>query len=168
MSDEPLTEEQLQAIEARAAAATSPPWHLEEVDEDLVEIHADDYTDALNPEGCQNTFGTLSAGANAEFIRHARQDVPRLLADVRRLRRERDDAYRGLNDWKQTAVVAHELAERMQKDRKRMLTGMAELVRMIRELSQAVAPSAPAEIKAQLEAQDRDMAAALAALEKEL
>lgn len=76
----PLTEAALAAIEARAAKATPGPWTATE--------HAkfwqlDAAFDAVATTAL--CFAPETA-ANAAFIAHARADIPRLLAEVRRLR----------------------------------------------------------------------------------
>ncbi len=80
-----MTEEQLAEIEARVEAATSGPWELKHGDigsslrdpwgEDLIEIYSDGY--------CGMAFNHTATGT---FIAHAREDVPALLAEARRLR----------------------------------------------------------------------------------
>ena len=83
--------DQLAAIEARAQAATAGPWEAADstkVDEDGAPIHCEvnvwsasgDYISTV-PEGFD---------ANAEFIAHARTDIPDLLALVRDQRDQLD------------------------------------------------------------------------------
>jgi len=81
---EPLTEQQLDDIEARKDAATPGPWMRKaELASHIV------YIDNAAPDD-----GTLSplwnaewaTEADGEFTAHARTDVPALLAEVRRLR----------------------------------------------------------------------------------
>lgn len=79
-----MTEEQLQAIRARAKKATDlVPW---------------DFVGNIVFEG-----GGVMMGANiaecenddiAEFIAHAREDVPALLAEVKRLRAQNEELIR--------------------------------------------------------------------------
>jgi hypothetical protein len=79
-----LTEQQLDEIEARANAATPGPW----------EEHADygPHFYAYLGGSYLRGVGTLNFGdgedaeADREFVLNARQDVPALLAEVRRLR----------------------------------------------------------------------------------
>jgi hypothetical protein len=75
-----LTEEELSRIEGRAAAATVGPWtaHVEG-------------RDFLGGSSCITTGGDdieLSGAAEADydFIAHARQDIPRLVEEIRSLR----------------------------------------------------------------------------------
>ncbi len=79
-----MNEKELAEIEARAEAATPGPW---EVDNDLSVFtkdggHGTPWTlfDTVGNEG--------EDSSNADFIAHARQDVPALVAEVRRLNEE--------------------------------------------------------------------------------
>jgi hypothetical protein len=77
-----MTEQELQAIEALAAAATPGPWTV--VDEDYLKptiIGGDNVGD-----------GYVIRSADAAFIAAARTDVPALVAEVRRLWRVEDVA----------------------------------------------------------------------------
>jgi hypothetical protein len=88
MSDR-LTEQQLTDIETRANAATAGPWCT-----DSWEI----YQGTEYQPGAEWIGETCRAGemddsrADAEFVAAAREDVPALLAEVRRLRAELDEA----------------------------------------------------------------------------
>lgn len=75
---EPMTDERLAEIEARANAATPGPWRytLYFVMSPSQGLIAD-----IGP-------GSASVNSDAAFIAHARTDVPALLAEVRRLREE--------------------------------------------------------------------------------
>lgn len=79
---QPLTDQQLSGIEARANAATPGPWCT-----DSWEI----YQGAEYEAGAEWIGETCRAGemddsrADAEFVAAARTDVPALLAEVRRL-----------------------------------------------------------------------------------
>jgi hypothetical protein len=107
---EPLTEQQLADIEARASAATEGPWGVYQFGGDsLIEIAAD-----LEDTGCgyraRRTICRFDeepldndpahrewtaeedwaqVQADAEFAAHAREDVDALLAEVRRLKGQR-------------------------------------------------------------------------------
>lgn len=78
-----MTDDELDAIELRALAAAREPWHVEY-------LGGHGYPQRITNNAAvlvATTYeGTRPAG-NAEFIAHARTDVPRLLAEVRRLRR---------------------------------------------------------------------------------
>ena len=85
MTDTPLTNQQLDldAIEARANAATDGPWTLHEDDGDTFRAPAWE----VRPASGEMVARLRDwASADAEFIAHARTDVPALLAEVRRLR----------------------------------------------------------------------------------
>lgn len=87
-----MTEEELQEIEARAQAATEGPWSAT-----LLNDYADQTTiegarfvngnEMPNPEDEPERFTReqTQIHADATFIAHARADVPRLVAEVRRL-----------------------------------------------------------------------------------
>lgn len=79
-TDNPLTEQQLDEIDARQQAATPGPWTVSE-----------DYSDVLTPDGDQlaSYWNPTSETRNGEFIAHARQDVAALLGYVRRLQGQR-------------------------------------------------------------------------------
>ena len=64
---DPLT--YLDEVDARVAAATEGPW----VEANGTVMHS-------------TFYGLAPVTGNAEFIAHAREDVPTLLAEVRRLR----------------------------------------------------------------------------------
>ncbi|MFF1903496.1 hypothetical protein [Kitasatospora sp. NPDC058218] len=100
-ADGPLTEEDLSAMERRAAAAAPGPWAawLEgrhgiggdsfiqirpEADQDD-EIYVSRFV-----EGAQLAGRDPRLDADIDFIAAARQDVPRLIAEVRRLRAAAD------------------------------------------------------------------------------
>lgn len=102
MAAESLTDERLAEIEARAAAATPPPWQarpcgganphgearaIAHPRPDLAErFPAPAYGDAFREDRVCGADG-MSAGDLA-FVAAARQDVPDLLAELRRLREE--------------------------------------------------------------------------------
>ncbi len=72
----PLTDEELNEIEARANAATPAEWHAVTNDE-LHRIFAyDRFID----------LGGIVRSEDAAFIARARTDVPRLVAEIARLR----------------------------------------------------------------------------------
>lgn len=70
-----MTPERLAEIKARAEAATSGPWD----------------------DGC-------SHAVNGEFIAHARQDIPDLVAEVERLRAALSDIASGIRWGEDTAI----------------------------------------------------------------
>jgi hypothetical protein len=83
---EPLTEQQLNDIEARINAATPGPWMRKtELASHIV------YVDNAAPnDGTSSPLWNAewATEADGEFTAHARTDVPALLAEVRRLRTE--------------------------------------------------------------------------------
>jgi hypothetical protein len=96
-----MTEQELAAIEARVAAASAGPWRsrwreLAETQHEDTEsiVVTPDFDRPGSHEGNRVVVGLLWHDGhhaavtedNAEFIAAARQDVPALLAEVRRLR----------------------------------------------------------------------------------
>lgn len=84
MTAQPLTDEQLAAIQAREAAATPGPWAIEWDEDDVTDTP---FPVSLGPIGYLEHRGKREQ-ADAEFIAAARADVPALLAEVHRLRAE--------------------------------------------------------------------------------
>jgi hypothetical protein len=86
-----LSEERLVEIEARANAATPGPWRTEE-------SHIDGYIVAGNGErifGGEYSEGFIAPeDPNAIFTVHARDDVPALVAEVRRAHSSHQDERR--------------------------------------------------------------------------
>lgn len=90
---DPLSNVELDAIEARCLAATPSPW--------WAWVEGRDGTSASSfigrgLDGARHSDLYLSTDpgeqvrtADYDFLANARQDVPRLLAEVRRLRKER-------------------------------------------------------------------------------
>jgi hypothetical protein len=84
--DIPMTDAELDEIAARCDAATSGPWRsfIEGRDHlggnDFIITGGDD-------DRSPDIELTGASRADQDFIAHARQDVPRLVAEVRRLRR---------------------------------------------------------------------------------
>lgn len=94
MNDAPISEAELAAIERRAAAASPAPWkswiegrdflagstfiELNDADGDQVDL----YLSVDGPHG----LSAVASDADHDFIAHARQDIPRLIAEIRRLR----------------------------------------------------------------------------------
>ncbi|WP_432942930.1 hypothetical protein ACQPXM_38550 [Kribbella sp. CA-253562] len=88
----PLTDGELDEIERRTAAASPGPWtsFVEGRDhlggDDFIRVSdRDDEPDLYLSRAV--TGGVVPASvADLDFVAHARQDIPRLLAEVRRLR----------------------------------------------------------------------------------
>jgi hypothetical protein len=86
MSDPPaLSAAELAAIQARTAAATPGPWSVEDEDElrdangsHLVYVYGD----------YEHSGAAFEKPADAAFCAAAREDIPRLLAEVQRLRQQ--------------------------------------------------------------------------------
>ncbi|MFE0131973.1 hypothetical protein ACFWY6_10410 [Streptomyces sp. NPDC059037] len=103
----PLTDDDLDGIEEIAAAATPGPWHMRQLDDDhamsLVAVstvpdtgrgerwpgfdHGEIVAATLVQQPRYVDAADGRWDENARFIARARQDVPRLVAEVRRLRR---------------------------------------------------------------------------------
>jgi hypothetical protein len=97
LSDEPLSEDELDVIERRAAAATPGPWvgwlesqhgiggtsfiQLSADSEDDDEIYLTRVTAGREVDGPNEC-----TDADIAFIAAARQDIPRLVDEVKRLR----------------------------------------------------------------------------------
>lgn len=81
-TNEPMSEERLDAIQARVDGATTSPWDDQPNWTDTARV-------VLNGDGeaLWDAVG-LMADADSEFIAHAREDIPALLAEVHRLRAE--------------------------------------------------------------------------------
>lgn len=81
--NEPLTEERIAEIKARAEAATPGPWyHVLSAIVGTTTRPDDDNTTCI----CNTEWGNATnVQPNAEFIAHAREDVPALLEEVERL-----------------------------------------------------------------------------------
>lgn len=87
MSDR-LTPEREAEIAARAEAATPGPWHRSDDAHSLERyVLSEDATLAIS-------FGYRGnrTQAEAEFVAHAREDIPALLAELAAVRAERDQA----------------------------------------------------------------------------
>lgn len=88
-----MTPEQLAAIRARAEAATPGPWMVDEGlvwDDGTGECECQWYREirGWTDHGVQCEAGYLVLSReDAEFIAHARSDIPALVAEVERLRR---------------------------------------------------------------------------------
>jgi hypothetical protein len=86
MSDTGMTDEELAAIRARCEAATPAPWRSYFEGRD----HTSGSDFIMTGEDARRGNDLELAGAtraDQDFIAHARQDVPRLLDEIARLRR---------------------------------------------------------------------------------
>ena len=87
---EELTEQELADIRARCEAATGGPWRF--VEEGRDNTSGDSFIMTGPPRGRNGDLYLTTdkrdgSHADYEFIAHARQDIPRLLDEVERLRR---------------------------------------------------------------------------------
>jgi len=92
----PLTDAELDAITARADAATTGPWHWDGVDGPTLKGI---YGRVLTPRCVDNDEGDPVAVIeihldDAALIAAGRMDIPRLVAEVRRLQCELSKAHR--------------------------------------------------------------------------
>ena len=81
-----MTEQELAEIEARANAATPGPW------DSAYGMTGTFVFEVLNEDDAHCTIAELSRfnqRNDAAFISHAREDIPALIAEVRRLRQRR-------------------------------------------------------------------------------
>ncbi|MCC9307728.1 hypothetical protein LN042_11570 [Kitasatospora sp. RB6PN24] len=118
MTAQPLTGEQLAAIRQRVNYATDGPWWNDEH-----EIYAGtiDSYDQWVGETCDPGAGG-SGSNNAEFIAHARQDVPALLAEVEQLRAEHARYRAAWHSARHRAIdLAAELGDRDKAARERWI-----------------------------------------------
>jgi hypothetical protein len=97
MNDEaPLTEADLDAMQQRVEAASNGPWRsfIEGRDhfggDNFIRIGGLDDTEA---DMYVSRDRTPASAADLDFIANARQDVPRLIAEIRRLRTEHEDSH---------------------------------------------------------------------------
>ena len=98
------------AIEARANAATEGPWvRVENVHaESWVAVKGFEETRPITHDAFRPHFSTSPADygrANAEFVAHAREDIPALLAAVR----ERDNTIARVRDIVESVHVSDDL-----------------------------------------------------------
>jgi hypothetical protein len=81
---EPLTDAQLAEIEARANAASKGPWMSKPSNLGTKNFQFDIWD--ANGIMVGMTWHYMRPEDNRDFIEHSRTDIPRLLAEVRRLR----------------------------------------------------------------------------------
>ncbi|OAI01502.1 hypothetical protein [Methylomonas methanica] len=81
-SNDLLTDEELLAIKMRSEQATPQPWKAYVEGRDFLG------GDSFIQTGGEDIYLTPGASvADHDFIAHARQDIPRLIAEVERLRK---------------------------------------------------------------------------------
>jgi hypothetical protein len=91
MPKEPMSDSELDAIDRRVAAATKGPW--EPFVEGRDHTSGDNFIrvgglDDEEPDMYVMRDTVPAAVADLDFIAHTRQDIPRLVQEVRRLRRD--------------------------------------------------------------------------------
>ena len=88
---DPMTPEELKACRERAEAATPGPWEMSRRDDVMggfdYFVEAGPLCVAVAAEDARPTRG-MGAKRDAAFIAHARQDVPRMLATIDKLRED--------------------------------------------------------------------------------
>jgi hypothetical protein len=88
MADTEITEAELAAMKARLAATTPPPWQASFEGRDHYSGDSVIFTGGqeiyISAEDYRGGGGHFCA--DLDFIAHARQDIPRLIAEVERLR----------------------------------------------------------------------------------
>ncbi|MFE1205681.1 hypothetical protein ACFW5V_28755 [Streptomyces sp. NPDC058762] len=113
MTSQPLTEQQLAAIQARADAATPGPWGTYRGLNARYTVQARPRTtrNGMENDGDIATLPTdrtdADSYANARFLAHAREDVPALLAEIQRLTTERDAFADRVAELERPATEAH-------------------------------------------------------------
>ncbi|MGH3370544.1 MAG: hypothetical protein ACRDPR_11120 [Nocardioidaceae bacterium] len=89
MTQNPLTDAELEKMDRRVGAASPAPWKSfvegrdHESGDSFILIGG---LDSTQPDMYVSHDGAPAPAADLDFIAHARQDVPRLIAEVRRLR----------------------------------------------------------------------------------
>lgn len=81
-----LTKEELEAIQKRAEAATPGPWFW--LDDGRLYSDSADKVIGEVIEGKDETWFDIF-DTNAEFIAHAREDIPKLLVVIERLQQDK-------------------------------------------------------------------------------
>jgi hypothetical protein len=121
-----LSEEELNAIEARANAATDGPWAVAEYHPQTMSLYpiGNPATQELLAYPIQ---GGKNSQNNAAFIAHARWDVPALMAHIRELHKELAEAYAELTRYQAQAFrgVAYEPTEEVNEEIRRW-TGLTD------------------------------------------
>ena len=123
----------LEAIEKRCEAATPGPWTWEETEAEKAGKDWGDIGKTLNaPKGRNvlNAFGYDASyvnvsDADAEFIAHARSDIPALIAEVKRLNAE-------LIDYQHMSKVADGQAKQNVRLRKMIDAPTADVEPVVR------------------------------------
>ena len=144
---EGLAPERLREIEEREQKATKGPWVVKEYDggHKGVNVKTDPHDLASWPQTIfaphvqYDGFG--SGGAvitDADFIAHARKDIPDLLAEVKRLQGERDEALQANQTTTWIAVGYKQRAETAEADSAILLDRVRGLTEEIQRLEAAL------------------------------
>jgi hypothetical protein len=88
-----MNQQRIDEIRARCEAATPAPWNYFYKNKYRehhvsVPIEGSSFTEAIFPDGCPIDGLSEDDGKNAEFIAHAREDIPALLEYIGQLRAE--------------------------------------------------------------------------------
>jgi hypothetical protein len=125
MTTSPLTDQQLTDIDARAKGATPGPWCT-----DSWEIYqGTEYEPGISQwigETCRGTSSPEQDRADAEFVAHARTDVPALLAEIRDSRAENEKLIRWHREDEKALAEMRATIERLRKQRKVLLAQIAK------------------------------------------
>ena len=78
--NDPLTTDEIEAIKARCERATAGPW------KSFIETREKISGSEFIQTGGEDIYLTGATEADQDFIAHARQDIPRLIAEIERLR----------------------------------------------------------------------------------
>lgn len=78
--NDPLSTDEIEAIKARCEQATAGPW--KSFIETREKISGSDFIQT----GGEDIYLTGATEADQDFIAHARQDIPRLIAEIERLK----------------------------------------------------------------------------------
>jgi hypothetical protein len=130
----------MDAIEARAKLATPGPWDVERRDYDnLHDCQGDRSRVVLSRDtfGGWETQTGLVPTADAEFIAHAREDVPALCARVRELEARRDELLATLARVSRETPYPDEL-KGWESQRSAMVAEVGTLKARVRELEAAL------------------------------
>ncbi|MET9086132.1 hypothetical protein ABZX77_30375 [Streptomyces sp. NPDC004237] len=135
----PLSTECEQSIRARANAATPGPW--ERYEKYSPTFYANVSGQYLQGVGDFNFGDGAEAEADEAFVRHAREDVDALLAEIDRLRRTaRPEAFRAAADAIEREQAREERAERerfgsLDQDTELESIGVSSKARFLRRLA---------------------------------
>lgn len=83
-----MTEDRLREIEARANAATPGPWRVQDGCYLCGSLHVNGITPEDCPADSPDCEGDVATDVDLAFMSAAREDMPALVAEVRRLRAE--------------------------------------------------------------------------------